>query len=484
MRWGVLTNLAVILTISGLLLFAVFSAGLERAGIDLNVQMAESLTNIARSRINSADTPEELWANVRELCRAHLGADLLLFDPDGKLAGGCYPNKSPKNINPPEQGRHIRVMGWGWPANLFRGMTLVSDVTDSFPHDIKTIRIVIHLPPSVLAPEWRLFAAYLALTQCALFFLGYILFHRTVIGPIIEIAALANKGVRMTSGLPQDVTHHGRSDFARIALGIRSMLSQMLKDRDGLERLVEELQRTNTDLAAAQRQVIRSEKMAGVGKLAAGMAHEVGNPLQIIMGYSALLAREATSERSREMLSRVDQELSRIDSILRRLLDYARPEQKKVELCRINDLLQDCAALAQVRKDCKRCTLNLDLDPTLETVRTEPHKLRQIIINLMFNAADAITHDTGEITLRSRKLSGEFEISVLDNGKGIPEDYMHSIFDPFVTTKETGEGAGLGLPVSLGLIESMHGSIVLDSCEGHGTTVTIRAPDIGEDPER
>jgi len=170
----------------------------------------------------------------------------------------------------------------------------------------------------------------------------------------------------------------------------------------------------------------------------------------------------------------MDRELKRIHEILQRLLEFARPIRQNVVSCNLNSLVQDCGSLIRGRKGFREVEFEYDLDPELPCIETEPEKIRQVLVNLIFNAADAIPQSGGKITLRTRKDRDSVEIEVEDTGGGIPKDNMEKIFDPFFTTKEPGKGTGLGLAVCLGLVESLGGSVEVVSEEEKGTRVTVR----------
>ncbi len=475
MRWGILTNLAIILVISGALLFAVFSASLERSAIDLKIQQADTISDIIEHNILGSGDSEQMWERVRSFCRGRPNFRFQLCDAAGKVLGSCNMKKELQEPLSKEPGRRFKVVGVGWPTNLFRGGFVVADTVGPFRNGVNSLRVTVELPASVFSSAWRFFAAYLALTQSALFFLGYILFHRTVVGPVSEIANLASKGAGLSTAPTMADTMNLKGDIQQIALSIRGMLAKIVSDREKMAALIEQLQTANKDLEAAEQSLIRTEKLAGIGRLAAGVAHEVGNPLQIIMGYVELLQRRAEGS-NLEILDRVDQELKRIHDILRRLLEYARPERRCVTPCDINSLVSDCSDLLKGRKGFRNCDFELSLDPNLPMVKTEPEKLRQIIVNLLFNAADAIPDSGGKITLQTLRLENKMEILVRDTGCGIPPENLEKVFDPFFTTKEPGKGTGLGLAVCLGLVESMGGEISLESQLGEGTTVTVRFP--------
>jgi signal transduction histidine kinase len=476
MRWGILVNLAVILAVSGALLFVVFGASLERAMIDDAVDQAILMADLMEDRIRNSDSEEEMWQTVRRLCKPRSGLRPVLYDAKGVFLGGCRIDADLEKPDTQTPGRRMRVEGGGFPMSLVRGALVVVDLTGQFPHGVSTVRGVLELPRSGFSPAWQFFAAYLVLTQIALFFLGYLLFHRTVIGPIRDVAQLAGKVSGLTAMQELSDSGHFREDIQKISASLRGMITRIVEDRSEMERLVEQLQKTNQELAAAQEGLVRSEKMAATGRLAAGLAHEIGNPLQILMGYVELLQRGPTTDSSPEIMERMNQELKRIHEILGKLIEFARPTGDTVQTCDINALVRDCGSLLKGRKGFRDIEVVQVLDPGLEPVETQPEKVRQVLINLLFNAADAMPESGGKIVLRTRGLANNLEIEVEDNGSGVPSEVLSKVFDPFFTTKEPGRGTGLGLAVCLSLVESLGGTIDIRSEEGKGTAVLVRLP--------
>lgn len=476
MRLGVLLNLAVILAVSGLLLFVVFSASLQRAVLEDKTRQAALIGEMLRHQMRSFDSPEKRWEWVSRVCTGRDGLKLLLYNSKGKIVGGCRTRAElpqPDHLSP---GQTIHVVGRAFPGSLYHGMSVIVDVKGDFPQDLGTIRAVMKIPPSVFATAWKFVAAYLVLTQLALFFLGYVLFHRTVIGPIRETARIAGNASGLASVRDLSRSWRLQGDMQRISASLRAMIMKIVDDREKMQELVDELRESHHELEAAQQGLIRSEKMATVGRLAAGLAHEIGNPLQIVMGYVELLQREAASNSCSDILARMDDELNRIHTILQRLLEFARPIKENVQTCDVNRLVEDVASLVKGRKGFRKIEFEVILDPNLEPTPTEAEKMRQVLINLLFNAADAIPESGGKICLRTEKTDEQFIIEVQDSGSGIPAENLEKIFDPFFTTKEPGKGTGLGLAVCLGLVESIGGSLDIRSETAHGTTVTISLP--------
>lgn len=474
MRWGILTNLAIILLISGFLLFAVFSASLERSALDLRIQQADIILDLLQNDLFTTGSPDKMWERVRKICRTQPMFRFLLYDEAARVVGGCNAKKDTSYPITFDQERRIKLIGPVWPANLFTGSSLVADSTSNLAHDVKGLRVVQEIPASIYTPAWKFFAVYLILTQSTLFFLGYVLFQRTILGPIKELGDLVSKGAGLAVTTFFTTTIKSRDDVHAITANIKSLLWKILDDKNKMSGLVAELTTAKESLEAAQKGLIQSEKLAGIGRLASGIAHEIGNPLQIILGYVELLERKADSS-SKDMLHRIEQELKRIHSILQRLLDYARPERKRIIVSDINEIVRESILLVSGRKGFSHINFDLQLQP-LPAVKTEPEKLKQILINILFNAADAITTDQSNICVTTCKRDGYIILTVTDTGCGILEENLQRIYDPFFTTKEPGKGTGLGLAVCLGLITSMEGQIHIDSKLNCGTTVSLSIP--------
>lgn len=482
MRWGILLNLAVILTVSGALIFLVFAASLQRSAVDIKIREAANLSELIANEIETAESMPRLWDGLRNMCRGRGDLGAGLYDTSGRTIVACGTRR---DLDPPDltrKGSRLKVSAGEWPSALFRGAVVVSDLTKTFPHEIGAVRVYLDVAPAISSPPGRLFASYLILTQAALFFLGYMLFHRTIIGPLREAVRLAARASGIANQTYLEERLSSKGDIQKISAGLRSMIMRIVEDRQKMEALIRQLRKSNEDLNAAQQGLVRSEKLAGVGRLAAGLAHEIGNPLQILMGYAELLQRRPVPDTIDEISRRMEQELKRIHAILRGLLDFARPLSLNTSTCDLNALVMETAGLIQGRKGFRHVEMEYVLDPSMPLVETDAEKVRQIVLNLLFNATDAIPETGGRIVVRTRSAQDRVEIEIEDNGSGIPEEHMDQVFDPFFTTKEPGKGTGLGLAVCLGLAESLGGSLEVKSTPGDGTTAVVTLPKLKDKP--
>ena len=269
------------------------------------------------------------------------------------------------------------------------------------------------------------------------------------------------------------------------------MLERISEDKHKLLSTVQSLEKANVDLKQAQKEIIRAEKLASVGRLSAGIAHEIGNPIGIVIGYLELLKQADLPEGERqEYIRRTEEEISRINTIIRQLLNLSRPSKEGHGVIHLHEIIHDIANVIQFQPLMANIRIELSLDAENDEVFADSNQIRQVFLNLMLNAADAIAANQcagkGMVAVRTgietpaENTSGETQsilrIEVSDNGSGISRENLGNVFDPFFTTKETGKGTGLGLSVSFMILESFGGSIAAESREGKGTTMTIHLP--------
>jgi signal transduction histidine kinase len=223
--------------------------------------------------------------------------------------------------------------------------------------------------------------------------------------------------------------------------------------------------------------LVRTEKLATAGVLAAGVAHEVNNPLASISSLvQTLRARAATAE-DRETLETILGEISRISAILRDLTEFARAPAPRRAPSELNPIVEACLRLVAVDRRFKRLRIETDLARDLPTVSVDADQIQQVFLNLILNAGDA-TPEGGRIRVASRfdPALGTVDFEVSDTGSGIAPDVRLRVFDPFFTTKPPGQGTGLGLSVCYGIVSAHGGEIDIASAPGEGTTVRVRLP--------
>ena len=226
------------------------------------------------------------------------------------------------------------------------------------------------------------------------------------------------------------------------------------------------------------RRIMESERLAHIGQLAAGVAHEINNPLQGIVTYSHLLLERATTGNgTRESLEKIVKQADRCRGIIRGLLDFSRQRKPDKRLSSVNRVLEECISLMESQALFHNIQIVKHLAKDLPQVLMDPSQIQQIMMNLIINAAEAM-NGVGRLTLASRFVPADsaVEVEFTDTGHGISDEDLERIFDPFFTTKEVGHGTGLGLAISYGIIKEHKGTISVESQVGQGTTFTIRLP--------
>jgi PAS domain S-box-containing protein len=231
-----------------------------------------------------------------------------------------------------------------------------------------------------------------------------------------------------------------------------------------------------TEKKHLEEQLVRSQKMESIGTLAAGIAHEVGNPLTSISSIVQVIQRTTSDQFAKEKLELVKDQISRISRIIRDLVDFSRPSNYERQATSVNKILQEAVNMVAYGKKAKKITFTLQLEETIPPLRIIPDQLAQVFLNILLNAADAMNGKEGEITVRTTASDGKVYIIFQDTGRGIPEENLGKIFEPFFTTKGVGEGTGLGLWVSYGIIKNFSGDIKVASVVGKGTTFTVILP--------
>ena len=222
-------------------------------------------------------------------------------------------------------------------------------------------------------------------------------------------------------------------------------------------------------------QLRKTERLAELGTLASGMAHEIGTPMNVILGRAELLMRKAKDESTRRGLETIVTQVERITKIMNQLLSFAR--KRPSEQCDVDLGVAIGSVLDMLVEKFKNHNIHVvkDYVPDLPLVLADPGHISQVVLNLMLNACQAMPGG-GTLTLSLCPKGDMIELSVQDTGTGIPEDQISKIFDPFFTTKAVGEGTGLGLTVVHGIILEHNGAIRVNSVPNQGTTFTISLP--------
>lgn len=354
---------------------------------------------------------------------------------------------------------------------------------------------------------------------------GWALIRRRLLNPIERMIAGAEAVAKgeLERRLPAGET----AETARLAGAVNRMADRLIMHQARLAENVKSLEKTNLELTEARDELVRAEKLSSTGRLAAGIAHEVGNPLGAVMGYLDVLGRGAADE-ERELVDAARNETRRIDRIIRGLLDYARPRETRAELLSTGEIVLRTVELVSTQGRMRDVQVATELKEAeaLPAVAGDEHQMQQVLVNLLLNAVDALEDtDDAKLVIRTERVeySGPaaatarraddppevdyshrrrfhqvaplpraeafargqevLSITVSDNGPGVPDALMDQIFEPFVTTKEPGKGTGLGLAVAARLVDAMGGTIRVDRSEEYGGaefTILLPAADVDE----
>jgi two-component system NtrC family sensor kinase len=318
----------------------------------------------------------------------------------------------------------------------------------------------------------------LAVGVLVIIYLVAILFTRKISVPLKKLELVAKK-IEDGDYKPNFAVKAPR-EIENLAFSLNRMARELEKEKLELEKWGETLEnkveeRTN-ELKKVHEQLFRSEKLASLGKLAAGVAHEINNPLTGVLTNSSLMLEDLEKDDPRrEDVEVIVSETIRCREIVKRLLDFARQTKPQKKLTNINSLIDNIILLVRNQTSFRNINIQKCLAEEVPTIYADVDQIQQVFINLIINSSEAMVKG-GELKIDS-KLSAnkEFiEIKFQDNGPGIPEHIKARIFDPFYTTKE--HGTGLGLSISYGIIERHGGDITVDSAVGEGTTFIIHLP--------
>ena len=331
----------------------------------------------------------------------------------------------------------------------------------------------------------RLSIAYAVLNAFVVGLSGWYLMTRTIVRPVSRLSQ-ATRAV--TAGdLGARVRVEGAGELASLARDFNRMT-------ETLARKVGELEDANRSLRTAREEIVQAEKLAGVGRLAAGVAHELGNPVAAVTGYTSMLLRGKEKDESSDtdVLRRIEREMKRVDRIIRDLLEYSRPRPETVEPLDVDAVAEAALAIVGGQRAFQSIEVVRSLGKPTK-VAGDPHRLSQVLVNLLINAADAVEGAaTQRIEIKTfatvfpapaepRRRSGEalpegpaVAIEVSDSGKGLSTGDRERMFEPFYTTKS--KGTGLGLAISRTIVEAMGGRILARGEVGAGATFTVLLP--------
>lgn len=278
-----------------------------------------------------------------------------------------------------------------------------------------------------------------------------------------------------TPFVPDDQRH------AQILLSQMAQSIHIAKLYKKLGEKVEALEKAYSELSRMKDEIIQTEKLAAIGQLASGVAHELNNPLTTIIGLSDLLVEDGDrdSEKVKDYVT-IKEQADRCRKIILNLLQFARKEKHEIKEISVNEVVEKTLELLEYELKSSGVEVVKEFDRSNPMIKGDFHRIEQVILNMINNARDALAkREHPRLLIQTVRENDQIKIIFSDNGSGIPEKVMSKIFDPFFTTKEVGKGTGLGLSISFGIVKDHGGTIHVKSKEDYGTTFSIVLPVVG-----
>ncbi|MGQ9645153.1 MAG: ATP-binding protein [Thermodesulfobacteriota bacterium] len=306
-----------------------------------------------------------------------------------------------------------------------------------------------------------------------------LLLTRFVNRPLDKLLAATKTAAH--GNLDHTVGIQSHDELGELANSFNNMISELKRSRDAIEEWTQTLehrvQERTRELQQVQDQLIRAGKMAAIGELAAGVAHEINNPLTGVLTFSSLMLKKVDENHPwKKDLENIVQQTTRCRNIVRGLLDFARQRKPDKKEWDINNLVEQTLTLVEKQAPFQNIRITKEFKTGLPMLFVDGDQIQQVFMNILLNAADAMTENGGTLKIQTELKDGMAMVSFTDTGCGIPKEHLPKLFDPFFTTKQTGKGTGLGLAISYGIIQSHSGDIEVESEVGKGSTFRVKLP--------
>jgi two-component system NtrC family sensor kinase len=315
----------------------------------------------------------------------------------------------------------------------------------------------------------RLFFVLIVVDSLVIIGFGSLLLSRVVVNPLKKLVKVA-QGIG-AGDLGQRAGVDYQNEIGTLATAFNQMVERLTEKQRDLQKAIKQLRDT-------QEELLSSEKLASVGRMAAGVAHEIGNPLTSVLGHTEILYKRLKGEKLKDgqiildLVERTRKETERINRIIKDLLQFSRPPSPHREDIDVNRLIQDSLNVVRVQEKFRAIDIDLSLTDDLPLAQGNSDQLQQVLFNILINAADAMP-DGGSLSIRTGRDKQWVVIAIKDTGMGIASADLGKIYDPFFTTKSPDKGTGLGLSISLKIIDELGGKIKARSQKGKGAEFVV-----------
>ncbi len=384
-----------------------------------------------------------------------------------------------------KRGKQYKIENVGWQVFRGRGNLFLLEKTGNGSSSANIKILVDGQGVCDQSKQYnQVFYFYILINTIILTSIGFFRLARYFFKPLDNLRETADWYLK--SGELVSPVFSDKKGFRQIQYALNCMIDQINADKDELKRNIKSLEQANKQISDSQQRLVMSEKLAAVGRLSAGVAHEIGNPLGIIQGYVELLdSADLTENERKQYVERAKNELDRISKMIRQLLDCARKPTAEKTRTSVAQLVEEVKSIMlTVKTECK-IELETKLCGTVDEIKINHDDIYQVVLNCLFNAIDAIESkgegfngiiqfSTEQVTLADKAW---VVLTLVDNGIGISEENLTAIWDPFYTTKDVGVGTGLGLSISHSIIEQAGGIIEISSICNERTEVKIFLPE-------
>jgi two-component system NtrC family sensor kinase len=407
-----------------------------------------------------------------------------VVDKQAEACYGCHREDEAKVLLPSDSKTRIYHTEKG---SLLGLINPIYNESPCYPCHLKTTNVLGVLDTMISLQDFEKARAQIynrmmisgVISVIILSFLLSLLLTRFVNRPVDKLLA-ATKTAAL-GNLDQTVNIQSYDELGELSQSFNNMILELKRSRDAIEgwtqTLEHRVQERTQELQQVQDQLIRAGKMAALGELAAGVAHEINNPLTGVLTFSSLMLKKVDKNHPwKKDLENIVQQTTRCRNIVKGLLDFARQRKPDKKEWEIHTLIDQTLTLVEKQAPFQNIRIVKEFKPEIPVLFVDADQIQQVFMNILLNATDAMGGNGGTLTIQTDFKDGMAEISFTDTGSGIAKEHLPKLFDPFFTTKQTGKGTGLGLAISYGIIQSHSGEIEVESEVGKGSTFRVKLP--------